>query len=53
VAVEVFLPDELAAFGTQLTSGADATCIGDQFTTICSVRERLMFTVGTLAPGLR
>jgi uncharacterized protein DUF11 len=50
VTVEVFLPDEIVAFGTNVTSGATAMCIGDQFPTTCSVRERLVWTVGTLAP---
>src|SRR5947207_10647064 len=36
---------------TVLTSGASATCIGDGFTTTCSPRERLLWTVGTLAAG--
>jgi uncharacterized repeat protein (TIGR01451 family) len=51
VTVAVFLPDEIAQFATSVTSGASATCIGDQFTTQCSVREQLVWTVGTLAPS--
>jgi Domain of unknown function DUF11 len=51
VSVEVFLPDAIANFGANLTSGAPASCVGDQFTATCSVRERLVWTVGSLAGG--
>ena len=51
VEAEVFLPEALQNFGTNLTTGATATCVGDQFTTTCSARERLVFTVGTLPAG--
>ena len=49
VQVQVFLPDETMNFFTNLTSGAPATCIGDGNTLICSAREQLVWTVGTLA----
>jgi hypothetical protein len=49
VQVEVFLPDENANFLTNQTSGASATCVGDGNTLVCSARERLVWTVGTLA----
>ena len=51
VEVEVFIPDAIVNFGTNLTSGAPAVCAGDQFTSTCSARERLVWTVGTLAAG--
>ncbi len=51
VQVEVFLPDEIALFATNQTSGASATCIGDGNPAACSARERLVWAVGTLASG--
>jgi len=51
VEVQVFLPDEIAAFLANQTSGASATCVGDGNAAFCSSRERLVWTVGTLAPG--
>lgn len=51
VQVEVFLPDENAGFAATTTSGAPATCIGDGNPGFCSARERLVFTIGTLAAG--
>jgi uncharacterized repeat protein (TIGR01451 family) len=51
VEVEVPLPEAIANFGTNLTSGATATCVGDNFVTTCSARERLVWTVGTVSPN--
>ena len=51
VSVEVFLPDGIPNFGVNLTSGALASCLGDQFATTCSVRERLVWTQVSLAGG--
>jgi hypothetical protein len=48
VAVEVFLPDEIAAFAPNQTSGASATCTNNGY---CLPRQRLIWTVGTLARG--
>ncbi len=50
VQVELLLPDPIAEFGINRTGGASAACVGDTFST-CSARERLVWTVGALAPG--
>jgi hypothetical protein len=34
-----------------VTSGATATCVGDNFVTTCSARERLVWTIGTIGAG--
>jgi hypothetical protein len=50
VTAQVFIPDHIETFGTSRVGGASAACFGDT-SGLCSARERLVFTIGTLAPG--
>jgi uncharacterized repeat protein (TIGR01451 family) len=51
VEVEVLLPPETGDFPLVGVSGATKSCAGTFTTTTCSASERLIFEVGTLAPG--
>jgi len=51
VEVEVVLPEEMANFSVAAPTGAPAACVGTFTASSCAPGERLVFTVGTLAPG--
>src|SRR5262249_26606307 len=51
VEIEATIPAQVVAFGSGLATGAPASCMGDQFTNICSPSEKIVWDVGTLAPG--
>ena len=51
VEAEVFMPDSVEGFGTNTVTGAPASCFGDQFTTACNARERLVFTAIPALPA--
>lgn len=51
VEVEVILPQEHGEFPLVETSGGTAACLGTFTSTTCAAGERLVWTVGDLAPG--
>ena len=51
VEVEVILPQEHGEFPLVETSGGTAACLGTNTATTCAAGERLLWTIGDLAPG--
>jgi uncharacterized repeat protein (TIGR01451 family) len=51
VEVEVILPQEHAEFPLVETSGATAECLGTYTSATCAAGERLLWTLGDVAPG--
>jgi len=51
VEVEVILPQEHGEFPLVEISGAAAACLGTNTSTTCAAGERVVWTIGDLAPG--